>query len=82
MAAEIFSQPLSEPTVVKLTTERKHLTDLIKMVANQAESDSLALLRPHYVRAEKEGARCCTRSSPPRATSASPTPSCTSRWSL
>jgi hypothetical protein len=46
---------LSEPAVVKLATERKHLTDLIKMVAYQAESDLLALLRPHYARAEQEG---------------------------
>jgi hypothetical protein len=41
--------------VVKLATERKHLTDIIKMVAYQAESDLLALLRPHYARAEQEG---------------------------
>ncbi|MCC6798487.1 MAG: hypothetical protein IT325_00100 [Anaerolineae bacterium] len=46
---------LSEPAVVKLATERKHLTDIIKMVAYQAESDSLALLRPYYARAEQEG---------------------------
>ena len=46
---------LSERAVVKLATERKHLTDLIKMVAYQAESDLLALLRPHYTRAEQEG---------------------------
>ncbi len=46
---------LSERSVVKLATERKHLTDLIKMVAYQAESDLLALLRPHYTRAEQEG---------------------------
>jgi hypothetical protein len=46
---------LSEPAVVKLATERKHLTDIIKMVAYQAESDLLALLRPHYARAEQEG---------------------------
>ncbi len=46
---------LSEGTVVKLATERKHLTDIIKMVAYQAESDLLALLRPHYARAEQEG---------------------------
>ena len=37
---------LSERVVVKLATERKHLTDIIKMVAYQAESDLLALLRP------------------------------------
>lgn len=48
-------QDLSEPAVVKLATERKHLTDLIKMVAYQAESDLLTLLRPHYARAEQEG---------------------------
>jgi hypothetical protein len=31
----------------------KHLTDIIKMVAYQAESDLLALLRPHYSRADQ-----------------------------
>jgi hypothetical protein len=46
---------LSEPAVVKLATERKHLTDIIKMIAYQAESDLLAFLRPHYARADQEG---------------------------
>lgn len=46
---------LHEGALVKLATERKHLTDLIKMVAYQAESDLLALLRPHYRRADQEG---------------------------
>ena len=46
---------LNEPAVVKLATERKHLTDIIKMVAYQAESDLLALLRPHYARVDQEG---------------------------
>lgn len=46
---------LSERAVVKLATERKHLTDIIKLVAYQAESDLLTLLRPHYRRAEQEG---------------------------
>jgi len=46
---------LNERTVVKLATERKHLTDIIKMLAYQAESDLLALLRPHYARADQEG---------------------------
>jgi transposase len=46
---------LNERTVVKLATERKHLTDIIKMVAYQAESDLLALLRAHYARADQEG---------------------------
>jgi len=46
---------LSERTVVKLATERKHLTDIIKMLAYQAESDLLNLLRAYYLRAEQEG---------------------------
>jgi transposase len=46
---------LSERAVVKLATERKHLTDIIKMLAYQAESDLLNILRPHYLRAEQEG---------------------------
>lgn len=45
----------TEGAVVKLATERKHLTNLIKMVAFQAESDLLALLKPHYARADDEG---------------------------
>jgi transposase len=46
---------LSPGSLVKLSTERKHLTNLIKMVAYQAESDLLVLLSPHYSRADKEG---------------------------
>lgn len=41
--------------VLKLSNERKHLTNLIKMVAYQAESDLLALVRPRYARADQEG---------------------------
>ncbi len=41
--------------VVKLAPERKHLTNLIKMVAYQAESDLLRLVEPHYRRADDEG---------------------------
>jgi hypothetical protein len=41
--------------VVKLSVERKHLTDLFKMVAYQAESDLLRLLAPHYQRTEDDG---------------------------
>lgn len=41
--------------VVKLAVERKHLTDLLKMVAYQAESDLVRLLAPHYRRTEQEG---------------------------
>jgi transposase len=46
---------VSEGEVIKLATERKQLSNIIKMVAYQAESDLLALLRPHYGRAEQEG---------------------------
>ncbi len=41
--------------VVKLAVERKHLTNLVKMVAYQAESDLARILAPHYPRAEDEG---------------------------
>lgn len=46
---------LSDDAFVKLATERKHLTNLIKMVAFQAESDLLASLKPHYARSDDEG---------------------------
>ena len=46
---------ISTGAVVKLATERKHLTNLIKMLAYQAESDLLAFLRPHYARSDDEG---------------------------
>ena len=39
--------------MIKLAPERKHLTNLIKMVAYQAESDLLRLVAPHYRRAER-----------------------------
>ena len=45
----------SERAMVKLATERKHLSDIIKMVAYQTESDLLAFLRPHYARVDQEG---------------------------
>jgi hypothetical protein len=46
---------VSDGAVIKLATERKHLSNLIKMVAYQAESDMLSLLLPHYARADEEG---------------------------
>lgn len=46
---------LNERAVVRLATERKHLTDIIKMIAYQAESDLLALLRLNYARVDQEG---------------------------
>jgi hypothetical protein len=48
-------QAVIEEAVVKLAPERKHLTNLIKMVAYQAESDLLRLVAPHYRRAGDEG---------------------------
>jgi len=44
-----------EGPVVRLAAERKHLTNLFKMVAYQAESDLCRLLAPHYKRADDEG---------------------------
>ncbi len=41
--------------VVKLAAERKHLTNIFKMAAYQAESDLVRLVAPHYKRAEQEG---------------------------
>lgn len=41
--------------LVKLSTERKHLTNVLKLVAYQIESDLLHLIRPHYARTEDEG---------------------------
>ena len=49
-AKEVGGKP-----IMRLSWERKHLTNCIKMVAYQAESDLLALLRPHYARADEEG---------------------------
>jgi transposase len=48
-------QSVAEDPIVKLAPERKHLTNLIKMVAYQAESDLLRTVAPHYRRAEDEG---------------------------
>jgi len=50
--------PVGERTdgeVVKLSTERKHLSNVLKMVAYQAESDLVRAIAPHYRRAEDEG---------------------------
>ncbi len=41
--------------MVKLSTERKHLTNVLKMVAYQTESDLVELIRPHYSRVQDEG---------------------------
>jgi transposase len=55
LASRVEVGDLGEGAVVKLATERKHLTNLIKMVACQTESDLLAFLRPHYARSDDEG---------------------------
>ncbi len=44
-----------EGAVVRLAPERQHLTNVLKMVAYQAESDLVRRIRPHYRRAEQEG---------------------------
>ena len=67
----------NHPALVKLATEGKHLTDIIKMVAYQAESDLLARLRAHSV-SIKRGEPCCMSCSLLQATSASPIGSCIS----
>ena len=41
--------------VVKLSTERRHLTNVLKMIAYQIESDLVELVRPCYKRVEDEG---------------------------
>ena len=46
---------LDNHTVYRLRREKKHLTDLIKMVAYQAETDLLSLIRSDYARADDEG---------------------------
>lgn len=48
-------QSLCAEPVVKLAPERKHLTNLLKMVAYQAESDLFRAVIPHYRRAQDEG---------------------------
>jgi hypothetical protein len=48
-------QSVTDKPVVKLAPERKHLTNLIKMLAYQSESDLLRLVGSHYRRAEDEG---------------------------
>src|SRR5664280_1233039 len=48
-------QSMTDKPVVKLAPERKHLTNVIKMLAYQSESDLLRLAAPHYRRADDEG---------------------------
>jgi transposase len=48
-------QTVMDEPVVKLAPERKHLTNVIKMLAYQAESDLLRFVAPHYRRVGQEG---------------------------
>lgn len=41
--------------VVRLSTQRKHLTSCLKLVAYQAEGELVRLITPHYRRSEDEG---------------------------
>jgi hypothetical protein len=67
--------------LVKLSTQRKHLTNVLKLVAYQIESDLVNLIRPHYARTEDEAERLsrprCSlplHSNPPWTNCASPYP--------
>ena len=50
-----LAQARPNQELVKLSTERQHLTNVLKLVAYQIESDLLNLLRPHYARTDDEG---------------------------
>jgi len=53
--ARIPIRDVVKEDVVKLAPERKLLTNLLKMVAYQAESDLVHLVAPHYKRIADEG---------------------------
>ena len=55
MPLRVPVQKAVDAPVVKLSTERKHLTNLFKMVAFQAESDLVRAVAPHYSRVDDEG---------------------------
>jgi len=55
MPRRVPVQSLTSEPVVKLAPEIQHLTNLIKMVAYQAESDLLRMVAPYYRRVEDEG---------------------------
>ena len=49
------AEVLKGQEVIKLASERKHLTNILKMVAYQIESDLCNQLRPYYAKVEDEG---------------------------
>jgi hypothetical protein len=50
-----LAQARPSQDLVKLSSEQKHLTNVLKLVAYQIESDLVNLIRPHYVRTDEEG---------------------------
>ena len=50
-----LAQAREGQVMVKLAAERKHLTNVLKMVAYNIESDLVQLIRPYYKRVEDEG---------------------------
>jgi hypothetical protein len=50
-----LAEARGDQEMVKLSMERKRLTNVLKMLAYQIESDLVALVRPHYARTEDEG---------------------------
>ncbi len=46
---------ITEGEVIKLATAKKHLSNVLKMVAYQAESELVRDVAPHYKRADQEG---------------------------
>jgi transposase len=55
VSARVLVKDLPGEPLLRLARERQHLAQCLKMVAYQAESDLLALVRPHYARADQEG---------------------------
>lgn len=53
--ARIPVKDVVKKEIIKLNPERKLLTNLVKMIAYQAESDLFHLVAPHYKRASDEG---------------------------
>lgn len=53
--ARVPVKNVRDAPVVKLAPERKHLTNLLKMVAYQVETELAQQVRLHYRRAEEEG---------------------------
>ena len=55
LAQRISAHEAFRGKLVRLSYERKLLTDIVKMLAYQAESALVNLIKPHYSRADEEG---------------------------